>query len=317
MESAVARETQRAIAGCYREFAPHPKLLGHVLAFFSFGPGRAPAPVRRLVTYEALLDTAERAPLFADANASIVVELTSSCDAHGMWRPGNGRAHARMIGPVRRVAPEAAGDLPAMVGAYLRPAQLTRFARVPAGDLTDHVFALEEIWGATALDLESQISELGEGDGVDRLESELLRRVGDRQIGAATVTVNVEGLAMLVLERGGRVTVEELAFAAGVSRQHLGCVFRERIGVAPKLFCRLARFQAALAYAQHGKVNWAQAAAALGYADQSHMIAELREFSSFTPERLAGGRVFHPFIERARKARAAGSASSSAGQGQL
>jgi AraC-like DNA-binding protein len=303
MESAVARETQRTIAGCYREFAPHPALLGRVRAFFSFGPSRAPAPVRRRVTYEALFDAAERAPRFADANASIVFELTSSCDAHGVWRPGDRGAQASMIGAMSRAAPEAAVDIPAMVGAYLHPAQVSRFTRVPASELTNRVVALEELWGAAALDLRSQISELEEGDGVDRLESELLRRAEDRQIGAATVTLNVEGVAAMVLERGGRVTVEELAFAAGVSRQHLGRVFRERVGVAPKLFCRLARFQSALAYAPQGRVNWAQAAAALGYADQSHMIAELREFSSFTPERLAGGRVFHPFIERARKAR--------------
>lgn len=48
-------------------------------------------------------------------------------------------------------------------------------------------------------------------------------------------------------------------------------------------------------------VNWAQAALELGYADQSHMIAEYRRFSSLTPEMLASRRWFHPFIERARR----------------
>jgi hypothetical protein len=48
-------------------------------------------------------------------------------------------------------------------------------------------------------------------------------------------------------------------------------------------------------------VNWAQTAIELGYADQSHMIAEFKEFSSLTPPRLASGSWFHPFIERARK----------------
>ena len=41
-------------------------------------------------------------------------------------------------------------------------------------------------------------------------------------------------------------------------------------------------------------------AATLGYADQSHMIAEFRRFSSLTPHALAAGGWFHPFIERAR-----------------
>jgi AraC-like DNA-binding protein len=44
------------------------------------------------------------------------------------------------------------------------------------------------------------------------------------------------------------------------------------------------------------RVTWAEVAAALGYADQSHMIAEFREFSSLTPQQMTSARVFHPFI---------------------
>ena len=74
-------------------------------------------------------------------------------------------------------------------------------------------------------------------------------------------------------------------------------MFRENVGVTPKLYCRLARFQAVFAFAGIGdRVNWAQA-----YADQSQMIAEFREFSSLTLERLAMGCWFHPFIERAAR----------------
>ena len=97
------------------------------------------------------------------------------------------------------------------------------------------------------------------------------------------------------------MNVRRLADAAGVSRQHLTRVFREVVGVSPKRYCRLARFQAGLAYVRPGAdVQWAQVAAALGYADQSHMIAEFRELSSLTPEALATQRWFHPFILEAR-----------------
>jgi AraC-like DNA-binding protein len=47
-------------------------------------------------------------------------------------------------------------------------------------------------------------------------------------------------------------------------------------------------------------VPWARVAAELGYADQSHMIAEFRELSGLTPDALATGRWFHPFILEAR-----------------
>jgi AraC-like DNA-binding protein len=66
--------------------------------------------------------------------------------------------------------------------------------------------------------------------------------------------------------------------------------------VTAKLYCRLTRFRAALSSAAAESPNWAEAAAELGYADQSHMIAEFREFSSLTPARLLSERRFHPFV---------------------
>jgi len=42
--------------------------------------------------------------------------------------------------------------------------------------------------------------------------------------------------------------------------------------------------------------GWSRLAARLGYADQSHFIAECREFAGLTPEQLARGDRFHPFI---------------------
>lgn len=106
------------------------------------------------------------------------------------------------------------------------------------------------------------------------------------------------------------MSVSRLAEAAGVSRQHLTRVFRGTIGVSPKRYCRLARFHAGLAYAGAGTgFQWAQIAAELGYADQSHMIAEFRELSSLTPDALSTRRWFHPFILEARSRRISARAS--------
>ena len=91
-----------------------------------------------------------------------------------------------------------------------------------------------------------------------------------------------------------------MADQAGVSRQYLTRVFREDVGVSPKLYCRLSRFQAALKLARKGEqVNWADLAIGAGYTDQSHMIAEFREFSGMTPGTFGRGRAFHPFAEHA------------------
>ena len=107
---------------------------------------------------------------------------------------------------------------------------------------------------------------------------------------ARYLRINVSGLARWVRAQPTSISVRAMVAAAGVSRQHLARVFRPVIGVGPKRYCRLARFQAGLAYAGAGpNVNWAEAAADLGYADQSHMIAEFRELSGLSPDALGQG----------------------------
>jgi methylphosphotriester-DNA--protein-cysteine methyltransferase len=114
----------------------------------------------------------------------------------------------------------------------------------------------------------------------------------------------VAGLAALIEQSAGQVTVEQLACKAGISRQHLTRLFRSRVGVTPKLYARLARFQSSLAHAAtSAPTDWAHAALPLGYADQSHWIAEFKEFSGLTPHRFAARRWFHPFVERAVRGR--------------
>ena len=192
------------------------------------------------------------------------------------------------------------GEQPETVGAFLRAGRAQAIAGAPPAELANRIVALDDLWGAAAAGLPAELAAAGEAARIDRLEAILLRRLS--QAPSADPALEVPGLARWILRSRGRLKVERLASAAGVSRQHLTRSFRQAVGVTPKLFARLARFQAGLAYAGCGaRVDWAQAALELGYADQSHMIAEFREFSTLTPEALARGRWFHPFIERARR----------------
>src|SRR5260370_14044134 len=101
-----------------------------------------------------------------------------------------------------------------------------------------------------------------EAAGMDWLESALLDRI--RREREVTFRLDVPRLGACVLRGRGRVTVQCLAETAGVSRQHLTRVFREAIGVTPKLYCRLARFQAGLAYAGCKDIDLAQIAVEFG-----------------------------------------------------
>ena len=182
------------------------------------------------------------------------------------------------------------------VGAYFHAARTSAITRVPACELTGRIVAVEDLWESAAGAVEAAIHQAaGDSERVSCLERALLERVGDR--GGSRGTVDLASLAASVNAQPCQCTVGGLAQAAGVSRQHLAKLFREGVGVTPKLYCRLARFQAVLPYANRGRnADWARVAVEMGYTDQSHMIAEFREFTGLTPASLALQPSFHPFM---------------------
>lgn len=286
----------------YREFAPCEALREHVRAFFSFAPPVERPPDGRPILREVRLGEGDPffAPFLADGHVSLAFSLEQgwSCDGH--WRRAPSVPRGEVIGPMSAVGATSLDQIPEAVGVFLRAGRARVLTGLPPSELADRSVVLDDLWGSTAAGLLAELAAAGEAARIDRLESVLLRRLA--QAPAAETALNVPGLAQRILRGRGRLKVERLAEAAGVSRQYLTRSFRESVGVTPKLFARLARFQSGLAYAGCGaKVDWAQAALELGYADQSHMIAEFREFSSLTPETLARRRWFHPFIESARR----------------
>ncbi len=86
-----------------------------------------------------------------------------------------------------------------------------------------------------------------------------------------------------ILIANGRVRIDELASRAGCTRKHLNSVFRRRVGVSPKSFCRIARFERAHRLATSTDAALVDIAFEVGYADQSHMARDFRELSGSAP----------------------------------
>jgi len=277
-------------AARYREFEPCPELAGTVRCFFTF---EAPAGLDepgRAMRRERLFGPAERftAPLFADCGISMAFVFGAGYYVDGLWRGTGGH----VIGPMSGARPAAHGERIVQAGVYFRAARARRLFGVPGTEMADRILPLNELWGGTAISLEERMEAArSDAERVNLLEEELLERM-PRRTGNSRAE-EVAALAEYVKRRRGMVTVAELADSAGISRQQLGRMFREETGLAPKLFCRLARFRAVLAGS--GRESGAGLAAAFGFVDQSHMIAEFREFSGLTPKQALGRERIHPF----------------------
>lgn len=82
----------------------------------------------------------------------------------------------------------------------------------------------------------------------------------------------------------GSVSIRTLAQTLGWSERRLQRAFTEQVGVAPKVFARLVRFDALMTRVQtHPDERWVDTALELGFADQSHLVRDVRQFSGVTP----------------------------------
>ena len=80
--------------------------------------------------------------------------------------------------------------------------------------------------------------------------------------------------------------LRELSRQVGYSQKHLIKLFKDHIGVTPKEFVKVSRFQQAVQMIQDSDhVSWTDVAYSTGYYDQSHFIADFKKLSGFTPGR--------------------------------
>lgn len=93
------------------------------------------------------------------------------------------------------------------------------------------------------------------------------------------------------------VEIGKLAAKAGWSDRHFIRTFSAQVGMTPKAYGRVRRFQSALVRIQKGKaLDWAALAVDCGYYDQAHFIRDFRAFSGITPSaylRLQQGELRH------------------------
>lgn len=128
-------------------------------------------------------------------------------------------------------------------------------------------------------ELGRRISECGDTDACVRMADQWLLK---RLHGEACDTSRL-GAAVNLLMSMPSATVGELAEAVGLGKRQFERVFATQVGMPPKEFSRIVRFQRALWLMQNGLHDGAQTAYACGYSDQSHFIREFKVFSGYTP----------------------------------
>ena len=116
--------------------------------------------------------------------------------------------------------------------------------------------------------------------------------VAARVAGAPRADPAIAWTAAEIARHAGAVPIAALRERTGLTRTRLATRFREQVGVSPKHYARLLRFQRVLSRLRAGPGNLAEIALDAGYYDQPHMNGEFRALSGFSPREFLAGRHY-------------------------
>jgi AraC-like DNA-binding protein len=174
----------------------------------------------------------------------------------------------------------------------LTPAGARTLLRGDVEALTDAVVPLADALGDRGVRLVERLADAPSWQGrLDLLDEAL----GSDE--PAALSPEVDWLRAKLVSSQGRARVEPLLDETGWSRRHVTGLFRRELGVTPKAYARLLRFEHATALVTSGAGrSLAAAAITAGYYDQSHLTREFVALAGMTPRTYAADVALVPEV---------------------
>jgi AraC-like DNA-binding protein len=177
-----------------------------------------------------------------------------------------------------------------MLGVHFRPGGASRVLGVPAGELAgDHVELATLFGRRIAHELRERVCSAAPHERFGIIECFLNGQLAR----AREPNLVVDTALRMFGPFGTAATVREVARRVGLSHRRLIELFRAEVGLSPKRYCSILRFQRAVHLGSGSATpDWAGVAFDCGYCDQSHLIRDFVAFSGLRPSefRRAQGR---------------------------
>jgi AraC-like DNA-binding protein len=246
---------------------------------------RPSAAVGRYVEFYWILEDRVAASgvqrIVPDGRSGLILNFASPFESHsnGAWRR---QPECFFIGQITGPLLLRPSGPAGMLGVQFRPHGAAQLLGMPIDELTDSAIALEDLSRRLFRELE-RLRELPSLlEAVAALDP-ILRALADRS------RVDHSSVSHVVTEierTDGLISVKRAADRIGWSTRQLQRRFKEAVGISPKLFGRMLRFQGVLRAIDDPASDWVDAAIRCGYYDQAHLIRDCREFSGKTPTAL-------------------------------
>ncbi|MES2279325.1 MAG: helix-turn-helix domain-containing protein [Bacteroidota bacterium] len=163
-----------------------------------------------------------------------------------------------------------------IVAIKMQPAGLTQLFGLQMSDYTNQIFGLDAIPNHNIARLRQLLPPTADEQALKLVFDGFFLPL------SKSVTANPVNTAVNhIFERNGMVTVKELTDIAGVGERQLERLFKRYVGLSPKFYARVIRFNYIFEIIKNKSLPWADVVYQAGYYDQSHFI---RNFKAFTGE---------------------------------
>jgi AraC-like DNA-binding protein len=155
------------------------------------------------------------------------------------------------------------------------------FLHLPMYQLADKVVSGDEILDGVLLDLREDLYTASSSSDKFAVAEGWLNSRFDKKLAPPTTIVDV--IVRLQAEPASKL--KEIISSYSGTHKHLISQFKKFVGIPPKHFQRILRFNDVFIQMQTDQfLSWADIANSCGYSDQSHFIREFKKFSGFNPE---------------------------------
>jgi len=143
------------------------------------------------------------------------------------------------------------------------------------------------LWGQDVNDLMIELQALATQNVYDAMAGKVISFVEQRFDASCRPEEPIDEVAITMLNHSNNYSLEEWTSRACLSLRQFERNFLTRVGIPPKLFLRIVRFENAMRVKnEYSTKSWSEIAIECGYTDSSHLLKEFKEFAEFPPSRF-------------------------------
>jgi len=166
------------------------------------------------------------------------------------------------------------------IGIRFKPGGLSVFYDIPLYEIVDQIIGIQDNYLLSIIGLD-----------------ELLPLRFDQYFEAKQKEKrSITSITEAVYHYNGQISVDALAQKCNVSNRTLERMFSINVGITPKEFINIVRFQQTLKVLQNerSKGRLLQIASEMGYCDHAHLTREIKKYSGLTPSAIWPGPLSFP-----------------------